>query len=144
MQSHERILDRLHLENGLEVYFIDQSSPPVVGRCQVRLLVRVPVEPAEEHFGKYPNPSAAYHQFISLVGSDPLEFRAVKIRNFIDRKDVGKTLEEMKDDFIRSSLLYLKKPGFAANFVTRKHEEILAGAAARSARDRALRDAERQ
>jgi hypothetical protein len=61
-----------------------------------------------------------------------------------DRKDVGKTLEKMKDDFIRSSLLYLKKPGFAANFVTRKHEEILAGAAARSARDRALRDAERQ
>ncbi len=60
-------MEPLNLENGLIVHFIDMSSPPVAGRCKVRLVIRVPVEPVEEHFSSYPNPSGALQQFISLA-----------------------------------------------------------------------------
>jgi len=142
MEPQERTLDQVYLENGLRVYFIDRSSPPVAGRCQVRLLIRAPVEATEEHFSNYPDPSGALRRFISLAGPGPVEFQTFRIRNFVDRKEVEKTLEEMMGDFIRSGLQYLKKPGFAAKFVRRKYEELLAVAAVRSAHEEALRKME--
>jgi hypothetical protein len=138
----ERNLGRLHLENSLRVYFIDRSSPPVAGRCQVRLVIRAAVEPAEDHFSNYPDPLGALRRFMSLAGPGPVEFETVRIRNFVDRKEVEKTLKEMMDDFIRSILQYLKKPGFAAKFVRAKYEELLAGAALRRAHEEALRKIE--
>ena len=142
MEPQERTLDHLHLENGLIVYFIGRSSPPVAERCQVRLLIRAAVEPTEDHFSNYPDPSGALRRFIALAGPDPVEFQTVKIRNFVDRKEVEKTLQEMMDDFIRSGLQYLKKPGFAAKFLSKKYEELFAGAAVRSAHEEALRKME--
>ncbi|MGO9022216.1 MAG: hypothetical protein ACLQVJ_28090 [Syntrophobacteraceae bacterium] len=142
MEPQERTLDRLHLENGLRVYFIDRSSPPVAGRCQVRLLIRAPVEATGDHFSNYPDPSEALRRFKSLAGPGPVEFQTIKIRNFVAPKDVEKTLKDMMDDFIRSGLQYLKNPGFAAKFIRRKYEELLAGAAVSSAQEEALRKTE--
>jgi hypothetical protein len=142
MEPQERTLNQLYLENGLRVYFIDGSSPPVAGRCQVRLLIRAAMEPTEDHFSNYPDPKGALGRFISLAGPGPVEFQTIRIRNFVDRKEVEKTLEEMMGDFIRSGLKYLKNPGFAAKFVRKKHEELLAGAAVRNAHEEALRKME--
>jgi hypothetical protein len=142
IESKERTLDRLHLENGLIVHFIDMSSLPVAGRCKVRLVIRVPVEPIEDHFSSYPNPSGALQQFISLAGPGPAEFRTIKKRSFITLDEVAKTLVEMKDDFIRTGLEYLNKPRFAANFIKRKYEELLVKAAVRKAHEEALRGME--
>jgi hypothetical protein len=130
-EPQERTLDHLNLENGLIVYFIGRSSPPVAGRCQVRLLIRAAVEPTEDHL-------------ISLAGPDPVEFQTVKIRNFVVLKEVEKTLQEMMDEFIRSSLKYMKNPGFAAKFIRRKYEELFARAAVRSAHEEALRKIEEE
>jgi hypothetical protein len=142
MESQERTIGSLHLEKGLNIYFIDRSSPPVAGRCQVRLLIRVPVEPIEDYFRNCPEPSQALSRFISLAGPGPVEFQTVRIRNFIDSKDVEKTLDELKNDFIRSSLEYLKKPGFVANFIVKRYEELCEKAALRRAYDEALTKAQ--
>ena len=131
MESQERTIGSLDLDNGLTVYFIDRSGPPVAGRCQVQLLIWVPVEPAEDHFCNYPEPSKALSRFISLAGLDPVGFRVVKARSFIGLNDVGAALEEMKNDFIASGLEYLKRPGFAAKFIVRKYEELCQKAAVR-------------
>ncbi len=144
MEPQERTLGHLNLENGPIVYFIGRSSPPVAGRCQVRLLIRAAVEPTEDHFSDYPDPSGALRRLISLAGPDPVEFQTVKIRNFVVLKEVEKTLQEMMDEFIRSSLKYMKNPGFAAKFIRRKYEELLAGAAVRSAHEEALRKIEEE
>lgn len=132
----------LILENGLIAHFIDMSSPPVAGRCKVRLVIRVPVEPVEDHFSSYPNPSGALQQFISLAGPGPAEFRTIKKRSFIALAEVEKTIVEMKDDFIRTGLEYLNNPRFAANFITRKYEELLVGAAVSKAHEEALKGME--
>ena len=138
----EHILGSLHLENSLRVYFIDRSSPPVAGRCQVRLLILAPVEATEDHFSNYPDPSGALSRFISLAGPGPVEFQTIKIRNFVAPKDVEKTLKDMMDDFMRAGLQYLKNSGFAAKFVRKKYEELLAAAAVSTAHEEALRNME--
>jgi len=124
MEIEDRILEEIHLENGLTVYLVDQSRPIVGGRWQVQLLVRVPLEPQAAHFEKFPDPSEAFREFTSLAADTPLEFQIVKVRNFIDESRLQETLEQMKDDFTRSALEYLKKPGFAASFILKKFEEL--------------------
>ena len=144
MESQERILDRLHLENALTGYFIDRTSLPVAGRCRVRLLIRVPVQPVEDHFKNFANPSFALSWFTSLAGPGPVEFQIVKIRNFIALKDVEKTLNEMKNDFIRTGLKYLKNPDFAAKFIARKYEDLCAKELVRRAQEKALSEMEEE
>jgi hypothetical protein len=131
MESQERIIGSLDLENGLSVYFIDRTTPPVAGRCQVRLRIWAPVQPIEDHFSNHPDPSQALSRFISLSGPGPVGFEAVKERNFISQENVEKSLNEIKDDFIRTNLEYLKNPRFAAKFIARKYEELNEKAAAR-------------
>jgi hypothetical protein len=124
MEIEDRILEEIHLENGLTVYLVDQSHPIVGGRWQVQLLVRVPLEAKTTHFGKFPDPPEAFREFISLAGDKPMEFQIVKVRNFIAEDQFAETLEQMKADFIRTALDYLKKQGFAANFILKKYEEL--------------------
>ena len=121
MEPVERTIGCLHVGDGLTACFIDRSSKPVAERCQVQLLVRVPMQPTEDHFSNYPDPSGTLRRFISLAGPGPVEFETIKVRNFIESKDVRKTLEEMKDDSIRSNPQYIKKLCFAANFVARNY-----------------------
>ena len=141
MESQERTIGHLHLENGLSVYLIAQSahrSPTL----QVRLLI-APVRPSKDHFRNFSDPSQALFDFISLAGPDPVEFQSIKIRNFIDQDDVEKTLNEMKDDFIELGVEYLEKPSFAAKFITKKYDELCAKEAVRRAQDKAWEERER-
>jgi hypothetical protein len=124
MEGTKHILDPIHLQNGLSVHFDDQTTPPVAGRCQVRLLIRVPMEPETDHFQTYPDPSQALAEFISLAGNGPVEFQVEKVRNFIDSREVLQHLEAMKDEFARSNLMYLQKPAFAAGYIRKKYEEL--------------------
>ncbi len=144
MEPQERTIDHLHLENALSVYFIDRTSLPVAGRCRVRLLIRVPVQPAEDHFRNFANPSVALGRLTSLTGPGPVEFQIVKIRNFIALKDVEETLNEMKNDFISSGLKYLETRDFAAKFVARKYEELCAKDVVRRAQEKALAEMEEE
>lgn len=124
MEIQERIIDRMQLENGLTLICIDQSRPIVGDRCQVQLLIKVPLQPEAAHFDKYPDPAQAFHEFTLLTRSEPFAFKVVKVRNFIDNDLAEKTIQEMKEEFFRTSLDYLKRPGFAASFITRKYEEL--------------------
>jgi hypothetical protein len=100
------------------------------------------VKPAEEHFSKYPDPPGTLLRFLSLAGPGPIEFQTIKIRNFIDRKDVEKTSDTMKSEFIQSSLQYLKNPRFAANFLERSYEEFCRKEVVQRAHQEALRKIE--
>jgi len=133
MEMAERVREELRIENGLTIYFVDESRPIVGGRSQVQLRIRVPIEARAGYFENFPNPSEALQEFTSLAGNDTIEFQVVKVRNFIDDNQVEETLDRMKDEFMKSALDYVKKSGFAASFVLRKYEELR--------RERSLRDA---
>jgi hypothetical protein len=133
METEDRVLEEIHLENGLTVYLVDQSRHTVGGRWQVQLRVRVPLEAEAGYFEKFPDPSEAFREFISLAGNTSIEFQIVKVRNFIDESHVAEMLELMKDEFLRSAFDYLKKPRFAASYILKKFEELRCEQALRSA-----------
>ncbi len=126
MQGNKYSIDPIHLGNGLTVHFDDLTTAPVAGRCQVRLLIRIPVKPEAAHFQIYPDPSQAFAEFTSLVGTGPVEFKVEKVRNFIDQQEIQQHLESMKEEFTRSNLMYLQKPRFAAGYIKKKYEELRA------------------
>lgn len=142
MESQERTLGNRSLENGLNVYFTERCSPPIAGRCQVQLLVRVPVEPTEKHFSKYPDPPETLLRFLTLAGPGPVEFQTIKVRNFIDVKDVEKTSDIMMNEFIQTNLEYLKNPRFVANFLAKSFEEFCKKEIVHRAHQEALRKVE--
>ena len=101
------------------------------------------MQPARTISETSPTLPRPFSDFISLAGPGPVEFQSIKIRNFIDQDDVEKTLNEMKDDFIELGVEYLKKPSFAAKFITKKYDELCAKEAVRRAQDKAWEERER-
>ncbi|MFZ2445771.1 MAG: hypothetical protein WAW37_05400 [Syntrophobacteraceae bacterium] len=137
METGDIILDTIQLDNGLIVYFIDRSRPIAGDRWQVRLLIRVPLEPGETFFARYPDPPSACADFASLCPT--AEFEVEKVRNFIDAGQREAVLEQLKKDFVQSALGYLANPGFAEGWITRKYEELRRERATRDAYEQALR-----
>lgn len=125
MEEVKHILDPIHLGNGLSVHFEDQTTTPIAGRCQVRLLVRIPMVPEKAHFQTYPDPSQALAEFTSLAGTGPIEFQVEKVRNFIAHQEVLEHLEAMKEEFAHSNLMYLQKTAFVAGYIRKRYEELL-------------------
>ncbi|MCE5336993.1 MAG: hypothetical protein LLG06_20635 [Desulfobacteraceae bacterium] len=142
MGDKERVLDKIHLENGLTVYFVDQSRPLTGGRFQVRLLIRAPLQIQADYFADSPDPLHAMRECAALAVNSPLEFRTEKVRNFIAEELVPEILEQMKADFIHTGLEYLKRPNFPGNFVRKRCAELGREHAVHMARERALKEAE--
>jgi len=142
MAEQDRILEELHLENGLTVYFVDQSRLVTGGRWLVQLLVRAPLPLEADHFADDPDPAGALSECAALAEGKPLEFRLLKVRNFIAEDLVAETLDGMKRDFAASGLAYLKHPAFAANFVKKRCEELRRERAVRVAHAQALKESE--
>lgn len=139
METETRIVETIHLPNGLTVYFEDRSRPIAGDRRQIQLVVRVPIEVRAEYFGSGAEAEEALCEFTALTSGDPVEFRVEKVRNFIDRLEADKVLDQLKEDFIRSGLGYLKNPKFAANYIRKKYGELQREHALRRAQFSSLR-----
>ena len=140
MEPERRLLDEVPLENGLIISFHDSSRPVVGDRCQVELVVSIPVAIREDYFEDCTEPPKAYEAF-ALAHGNVLKFEQKRIRNFIPKEDVPALLQHLQEEFLRTSRFYLLKKGFAAKFIKKKYREwedeqrlkSLAEAAARTA-----------
>jgi len=122
METEGRLLEEIKLEDGLTVYFYDQSRPIVGDRCQVRLLIHVPLEIKPAYFERCIDPVSAYEACIAAFGKE-MSFQQQKVRNFIDSSDAEAVLQQMKKEFLESGLAYLSKPQFAETYVTKRYAE---------------------
>ena len=117
-----RLLKQIRLNNGLILYFEDHSREATHGHRQVRLLVRMPITPAPEHFSGYEDPERALREFMALADG-PVEYRVEKIRNFVDEKKAEKALDQMTAEF-ESGMDYLENPKFTGAYLRKKFEEM--------------------
>ena len=122
MQPEGRLIETIELENGIAVYFYDQSRGVLGDRWQVKLLAMIPMEVKPDYFDEFDNPEEICKEFVSLVGKT-ISFQIERLRNFIDRSDVSQTLAELKDEFLRSNLDYISRPHFARRFILKKYHE---------------------
>ena len=139
MEPERRRLEEVRLENGLTLSFYDCSRPVAGDRCQVELLVSIPIAVRADYFADCPEPHKVCAAFTAAHGG-LLEFRQKRIRNFIAREDVPAVLQQLKEEFLQTSRVYLLKEDFTAKYIRKKyweweHEERLKSfieAAARS------------
>lgn len=141
MKPNARLLAQMPLENGLVIYFYDQSRPVAKGRCQVQLLVCIPLELQETYFLECPHPKEAFEKFSAAFGNS-VAFEQIKVRNFIAQEDAENLLAAMREDFLRSNLAYLAKPDFAKKYVLKAYGEWERAEASRSAHNQAILSAE--
>lgn len=122
MQTEGRLIGTMNLSNGLTVYFYDQTVGILGDRCQVKMVISIPVEIKREYFENADSPGTTYDKFVSVVGKT-VHFQTSRLRNFIDRSEVDQTLVELKEEFIRSNLDYISRPHFARRFVLKMYRE---------------------
>lgn len=138
MTHEDRIVDERRLENGLTAYFYDMSRPVAGDRFQVQLKLHIPVEVREEYFRNCAAPRKDYEDFTAAFGPY-ISFEQEKVRNFVDVNMVGHVLHEMKEDMLKSNLVYLSKPTFAEKYVSKVFAEWKKAEALQKAQQAALR-----
>lgn len=142
MEPSGRLMAKVPLENGLTVYFYDQSRPVASGRWQVQLLVDVPLHLEQALFHKTGDSELAFTEFAAAHG-DTIHFQQTKVRNFIAHDNAQGLLDSMKNDFLRTNATYLANPDFRAKYVLKRYFEWKQATACRDAHTQALLRAER-
>lgn len=117
-----KLIEKLTLPNGLEVFFYDCSRKVAGDRWYVCLTIEIPIPVKREYFLKESNPEAAYVDFTKAFG-DIYLFSQKKERNFIDEKEVQKLIETMKDDFIKNNLSYIQRNLFPSFCIRKAYNE---------------------
>lgn len=135
-----RLLEERKLGQGLTIYFYDRTKSIVGSRCQVQLLIDIPLEIKPEYFEGFSDPAGAYEAFTAAFGRE-ISFRQEKTRNFISESESGALLDKMKDEFLGYGVAYISKPNFARNYVLKKYGEWEQQRASRAAHEEAVRRA---
>ncbi len=116
------ILDEMKLENGLTIYFFDESKRIVGDRWQVQLSVHAPLAVKENYFLGCEDSGRAYEDFTAEFGRT-IVFKQTKTRNFIADEEMKSLLDTMKEDMLKSNVPYLSNPSFAEKYVLKRYEE---------------------
>ncbi len=122
MDLHRRPVDRLELDNGLTVFFYDESKPIAGGRVQVQLLATIPISLSELPPGKLEHGGHLYEVFCREMGGTST-FKARKTRNFISEEDAANIFGQMKKDFIVTNKAYVSHGDFAQIFIRKKYDQ---------------------
>jgi hypothetical protein len=122
MKSERRLLEKVQLENGLTVLFYDCSRPIAGDRCQVELVLSIPVATSEGSFADCGEPRESYEAFVAARGKG-LKFEQKRIRNFIAREEVPAVLRQMQEELLRASRSYLVREDFGAKFIAKQFKE---------------------
>jgi len=122
IKPETRLLEEIQLENGLSLFFYDSSRPVAGDRCQVKLVVAIPVAIREGYFENCREPRKAFEAFVAARGN-VISFEQTRIRNFVAREDVPAVLRQLQEEFLRTSRYYLLRESFAAKFIIKKFKE---------------------
>lgn len=122
--SLSKTIEERTLRNGLKVRFKDESHPVAGGRWQAALAISLTVEVLPEYFKDLPDPEGAYSSFTSVHGQC-LEFRQLKVRNFVAAEEKDDLISTMKDEFLATGTAYLENPAFPSKYVLKSYNEWL-------------------
>lgn len=137
MEAVGQLVKSVPLENGLTVFFHSISKKLPGGRCQLQLLITIPLEIKESCFEGHESDSTAIEAF-RRANAEGVCFKQEKVRNFTEESEVENVLGTMCDAFLRASRSYLSKADFEKKCVLRKYMEWKESEAIHKARELAL------
>ena len=120
MPAEGRLLQEIQLDNGLTIYFHDQSKAIVGNRWQLTLKITVPMVVKEEYFSECSDPRGAFHEFTAAFGST-VDFALEKVRNFVGDNEAAVVMEQMTQEFLESNRAYISNAKFPGKFILKKY-----------------------
>ena len=118
-----KIIDKLHLENGIELLLYDRSRVTAGDRWQVELKCEANIPIDESYWEMVTHEEAHLLSDIRKILGDRLVFVATKQRNFVDANERETVLQEMVQQVYNSMLKYLKKAHFPREFFKKQYRE---------------------
>ncbi|MBX6422466.1 hypothetical protein K3767_02525 [Thermosulfurimonas sp. F29] len=102
-----RLVEKIHLPNGLCLEIWDYSRKLAGDRWLVGMLAQVAVEPEPERFSS----PETYQRFREMTEGF-VYYRYRKERHFVDERERESLFQSLKENFLRAALNYLSHPEF--------------------------------
>ncbi len=118
-----KIIDQLHLENGIELLLYDRSRVTAGDRWLVELKCEAHIPIDESYWDMVTDEEGRLLPDIRKILGDRLVFVATKQRNFVDANERETVLQEMVQQVHSSMLEYLKKPHFPQEFFKKQYRD---------------------
>ncbi len=122
MERQGRLLERIPLENGLQISFYDQSRPIAGDRYLVQLLIDIPIPLDGSILQALPTSGISAEAFLAHFGST-LHYRMTKTRHFVSKQDVDSVLSNLQQEFTSAGLDYLRHPAFGRRYAIKTYED---------------------
>ncbi len=143
MKENGILLDRVTLENGLELCFYDQSRPVAGDRFLAQLLIDLPIPIDDTFFSEgEPEPiGAGWKEFKQQLAST-VHYQILKTRHFVPRDKLELILKEIRQEFASTGFHYLQHPDFPRRYVRKVYGEWSEKERCRTAHTKAIQAAE--
>jgi len=119
-----RLIENMHLENGLALEMFDKSRPIAGDRWLVSFEARIEVEVRREYFRNQHKADVSFEDIRAAVGERVL-YCYETVRNFIGKTEKDDIFKELKKRFLNTNIGYLSGPDFPPRLILRKYKEAL-------------------
>lgn len=122
MEARRTLIGSTPLDNGLEIFFYDQSRPVAGDRCMVQLLIDLPIPLDDSILQSLPRSEPLLAAFLELHGSS-VHYELTKTRHFVPQAETDSILEELRQEFLSAGLDYIRHPSFTRRYVLKVYRE---------------------
>lgn len=118
----EKLIKTINLENNMQLDFFDTSRKIAGDRWLVSLVVRMDI-PISEAMILGDQQAIANGEDLRQVLGEKVVFEQTRKRIFVDEKEKGGVLEELIDQFQKSTLRYISRELFPKQYVLKVYRE---------------------
>ncbi|MFC1829354.1 hypothetical protein ACFL0O_07075 [Thermodesulfobacteriota bacterium] len=118
----EKLIKTMNLENHIPLHFYDTSRKMAGDRWLVSLIVQMEI-PVSEAMISGDRPSIENGENARQVLGEKVVFEQTRRRIFVDEKEKESVLEELIDQFQKSTLRYISRELFLKQYVLKVYRE---------------------
>lgn len=141
MEARGSLIGSTPLDDGLEIFFYDQTRPVAGDRCMVQLLIDLPIPLSDSILQELAGSGAQLEAFLERHGST-VHYQVTKTRHFVPQAEAESILKELRQEFLSAGLDYLRHPDFPRRYLLKVYREWTEKETSRLAHLKAVRAAE--
>ncbi len=119
-EEYKEISYKNGLENNLELVIFSRFKHIAGDRCQVTFEASIDVDIKEDYFRDEILNNLDISKVTSILGNST-SYSYSKTRNFIAQDEKNNIFEDMKQQFLDTSLQYISSPSFPAKLIKRNY-----------------------
>jgi hypothetical protein len=116
----EQRVEQVRLDNGLVLEIYDCSRPAAGNRWLVCFAARIEVVVRPDHLSDPTISDLSFEDLRRVVGEKAV-YRYEKVRNFIDAEQKADVFRGLKENFLKTNLVYLSSVQFPRKLILRNY-----------------------